>query len=69
MSVEFEVVMVTGDRRVVVLPSHTGSLGNALDRLDAWIETKDGGWVQKRFVVEVRPLEPTRPAPASEESG
>jgi hypothetical protein len=69
MSVEFEVVLVTGDHRVVVLPSHTGSLGNALDRLDAWIETKDGGWVQKSFVVEVRPLELTRPVPASEESG
>jgi hypothetical protein len=50
------------------LPSHTGSLGNALDRLDAWIQTKDGGWVQKAFVVEVRPLEPGRAAAPNEQT-
>jgi len=27
---------------------------NALSRLDDWIETADGGWVQKSHVVEVR---------------
>jgi hypothetical protein len=52
----FEVVLVNGERRRVALPSHTGLVANALDRLDPWIKTTDGGWVQKSFVVEVRDL-------------
>jgi hypothetical protein len=39
---------------MITLPGHTGSVANALDRLDDWIETRDGNWVQKSFVVEVR---------------
>jgi hypothetical protein len=52
----FEVVLVNGEHRTVALPSHTGLVANALDRLEPWIETTDGGWVQKSFVVEVRDL-------------
>ncbi|HYY77025.1 MAG TPA: hypothetical protein VE644_11970 [Gaiellaceae bacterium] len=50
-----ELILVNGERRSLTLPAHTGSLGNVFDRLDDWIETDDGSWVQKRFVVEVRP--------------
>jgi hypothetical protein len=50
-------VLVNGERRTFVLPSHTGTVANALDRLDDWILTEDGGWVQKRFIVEVRPAQ------------
>jgi hypothetical protein len=51
--VELELMLVTGERKALTLPSHTGSVGAALDRLHDWIETNDGTWVQKRFVVEV----------------
>jgi hypothetical protein len=54
MAIPVEVVLVSGERRTVTLPVHTGSLANALDRLDDWIPTDDGGWVQKSFIVEVR---------------
>ena len=47
-------VLVNGERRHVALPGHTGSIANVLARLDDWIETEDGGWVQKSFIVEVR---------------
>jgi hypothetical protein len=53
MSVTLELVLVGGERRRVDLPSHSGEVANALDRLDNWIAT-DGGWVQKQFIVEVR---------------
>jgi hypothetical protein len=49
-----ELALVTGERHVVSLPSHTGSLAAALDRLHDWIETDDGTWIQKRFVVAAR---------------
>lgn len=63
-----ELVLVGGERRVISFPSHTGSIGNALDRLDDWIETDDGGWVHKPFIVEVRRFDPSRGArPAGEE--
>ena len=52
--VALELTLVTGERKALTLPSHTGSVGAALDRLHDWIETDDGSWVQKRFVVEVR---------------
>ena len=52
--VSLELTLVTGERKALTLPSHTGSVGAALDRLHDWIETDDGTWVQKRFVVEVR---------------
>jgi hypothetical protein len=52
--VGLELALVTGERKALTLPSHTGSVGAALDRLHDWIETDDGSWVQKRFVVEVR---------------
>lgn len=57
MAVTLELVLINGERREVALPSHTGMVANALDRLDTWIETDDGGWVQKSHVVEVRVLE------------
>ncbi len=53
----FEVVLVNGERRTIPLPRPTGSIANALGRLDEWIKTEDGGWVQKRFIVEVRALD------------
>jgi hypothetical protein len=49
-----ELVLTNGERRPVTLPAHTGSIGNVLSRLDDWIKTDDGGWVQKSFVLEVR---------------
>jgi hypothetical protein len=60
--VDVEVVLVTGERRTIAVPGHTGSLANVLDRLDDWVETGDGGWVQKRFIVEVRSLDRNRDA-------
>jgi hypothetical protein len=56
----FELVLVNGERRRVAMPSHTGMVANALDRLDTWIKTEDGGWVQKSHVVEVRALDERR---------
>ena len=53
---EVELVLVNGERRRIVLPSHTGTSAHALDRLDDWMATVDGGWVQKKFIVEVRPV-------------
>jgi hypothetical protein len=49
-----QLILVNGDQRSVALPDHTGSIANALGRLDDWIETEDGAWVQKSFIVEVR---------------
>jgi hypothetical protein len=54
--VNLEVVLVNGERRVIELPGPTDSVANALDRLDTWAKTTDGGWVQKSFIVEVRQL-------------
>lgn len=54
MAVELEVVLVNGERRTVALPGPTDSVANALNRLDAWVTTSDGGWVQKSHIVEVR---------------
>ncbi len=56
MAIDVEAVLVNGERRTIALPGYTDSIVNVLDRLDDWIETGDGGWVQKRFIVEVRPL-------------
>jgi hypothetical protein len=63
MPMPVEVVLVSGERRTVSLPVHTGSLANALARLDDWVATDDGGWVQKSFIVEVRGLERERDVP------
>ena len=49
-----ELVLVNGERRTLDLPSGSGTIANALARLDDWIRTSDGGWVQKSFIVEVR---------------
>ena len=57
MGVDVEVVLVNGERRTIVLPGHTGSVTNVLARLDDWIATEDGGWVQKWFIVEVRAVD------------
>ena len=54
--VRLELMLLSGERKSLTLPSHTGSMGTALDRLHEWIETDDGSWIQKRFVVEVRLL-------------
>jgi hypothetical protein len=53
--VTLELVLVNGQRRRVALAGPTDSVANALDRLDSWVATEDGGWVQKRSIVEVRP--------------
>jgi hypothetical protein len=57
-----ELVLVNGERLSIALAEHSGSIGNALGRLDDWIQTEDGAWVQKSFIVEVRSLdgEPSR---------
>jgi hypothetical protein len=55
MDVEF--VLINGERLRFTVPGHTGTIGSALDRLDDWIETSDGVWVQKQFIVEVRILD------------
>ena len=49
-----ELVLVNGERRSLTVSGHTGSIGHALARFDDWIQTDDGGWVQKSFIVEVR---------------
>ena len=49
-----DLILVNGGRRALELPSGSGTVANALARLDDWIETSDGGWVQKSFIVEVR---------------
>ena len=54
MAIDLDVVLVTGERRKIRLQGHSGSVANALARLDDWIETEDGGWIQKSFIVEVR---------------
>jgi hypothetical protein len=54
MTLTLELVLVSGGRRSVRLPSHTGSVTTQLDRLGDWIETADGGWVQKCHIVEIR---------------
>lgn len=50
-----ELLLVSGERRLLTLTSHSGSVGNYLSRLDDWVETH-GGWVQKCHIVEVRLL-------------
>jgi hypothetical protein len=52
-----ELVLVNGERPSIALREHSGSIGNALGRLDDWIQTEDGAWVQKSFIVEVRSLD------------
>jgi hypothetical protein len=53
----FELVLVNGESRRLLLPSHSGEVASALDRLETWIKTADGGWVQKSHVVEARIVE------------
>ena len=50
-------MLINGERRVFVLPGHTGSVVAVLDRLDDWVQVTDGGWVQKKHIVEVRIVE------------
>ena len=57
MTIDLQLVLVNGESRKIRLPGHSGSVANALARLDDWIQTDDGGWVQKRFIVEVRASE------------
>ena len=69
MAIDLDVVLVTGERRKIRLQGHSGSVANALARLDDWIETEDGGWIQKSFIVEVRATgeDPGVPAGSDEE--
>ena len=62
-----ELVLLNGAVRALELPASTSSLGNALTRLDDWIETSDGGWVNKAHVVEVRTAERGEARPATVE--
>lgn len=62
--------LMTGETRHLTVGSKTVSIGNALDRLADWIETDEGSWVHKRFVVEAtveqavaRTESPERPGP------
>jgi hypothetical protein len=55
-TLDLELVLANGQRRRLQLPSHTDSVANALDRLEAWVQTADGGWVQKSYIAEVRLL-------------
>jgi hypothetical protein len=55
MTVALELVLVNGQRRRLTVPGPTGTVANALGRLDSWVATDDGGWVQKSSIVEVRP--------------
>ncbi len=55
---KLELVLINGERRSLVLSQHPGSIVAALDRLDEWIQTDDGGWVQKQHIVEVRATDP-----------
>ncbi len=74
---QFVAVLLNGERRRLELPAHTGSVANAIDRLDDWIATADGGWVNKQHIIEVRPLSPGNgiddelpvDSPAAEDSG
>jgi hypothetical protein len=60
-----ELVLVNGARRKIEVPAGSGTMANALARLDDWIQTEDGGWVQKHHIVEVRPVDgPAPDAPA-----
>ena len=63
MAITVEVVLVGEERRTVSLPGHMGSLANALSRLDDWIPTQEGGWVQKSAIVEVRGVARERDVP------
>jgi hypothetical protein len=65
---QLELVLVNGERRTFDLPSASGTTANALARLDDWIQTSDGGWVQKSFIVEVRVVsEENEQSPGSED--
>jgi len=57
LDLELELVLASGQRRRLRLRSHTDSIANALDRLEPWVETADGGWVQKSHIVEIRALD------------
>lgn len=50
--------LLSGDVRHLPLRTHTGSIGNALDRLEDWIETDEGSWIQKRWIVEATAVQP-----------
>ena len=69
MAIDLDVVLVTGERRKIRLAGPSGSVANALARLDDWIETEDGGWVQKSFIVEARAIggDPRAPTGSDEE--
>jgi hypothetical protein len=55
--IQAQLTLVNGERRSIALPDHTGSIANVLGRLDDWIKTEDGAWVQKSFIVEVHGLD------------
>ncbi|MBM3679707.1 MAG: hypothetical protein FJW96_17815 [Actinobacteria bacterium] len=51
-AIRLRVRLLTGDVHHLALGTRTGSIGNALDRLEDWIETEEGSWIQKRWIVE-----------------
>ena len=57
----FTATLVTGDARRIDLATRTGTVGHALDRLEPWIPTADGGWIQTRHIVELRPVASSDP--------
>jgi hypothetical protein len=61
---QFVAVLINGEQRRIELPAHTGTVANAIDRLDDWIATADGGWLNKHHIVEVRPLPSSQPRDA-----
>ena len=56
-----DLLLLNGERRALALPRGSGTMANTLARLDDWIQTSDGGWVQKSFIVEVRPSDAPPP--------
>lgn len=60
-----DLLLTNGERRRIFLPSRSGEIASALDRLDTWIRTADGGWVQKQHVVEARAVGDEEPGAGS----
>ena len=57
-AVMLQLRLSSGDVRHLALGTRTGSIGNALDRLEDWIETEEGSWIHKRWIVEATVADP-----------
>lgn len=53
-----ELRLLNGEVRGLSLGTHTGSVGNVLDRLEDWVETDGARWIQKRYIVEATVIRP-----------